>query len=242
MKIYYELAEGLRDVYFPGNRNDEFIWRTVGHLEYGFKYMRNYTGLMAKPSKKDVLNTRPKLGLFDFKVKTESDRYNITHGNLFNELILNSNLDNCIQIWRGNDPNLYSKDEEEYKSLITLALLMFEQEINWGDEIFQKPTVFPPSKEARPRDMLMGFVHMAFVMRDNSKLLYWMDEKNQSTTWFGKGGYRNYPSHMKIFFEHYKSISLEENLPVIYGDIRKFFCYCAEHAPDNPNKPFLNLY
>ncbi|SFK73846.1 hypothetical protein SAMN04488573_1011269 [Bacillus sp. 5mfcol3.1] len=242
MEIYYELAQGLLNVYLQGNRNDEFTWRKVGHLEYGFKYMRHYKGLMANPSKKDVLNNRPKLGLFDFKVKTESDRYNITHGNIFNELIQHSNLDNCIEIWRGKDPNFYSTSVEEYKALTTLALLMFEQEINWGDEIFQKYTIFPPSKGFRPRDMLMGFVHMAFVMRDNSKLLYWMDEKNQSTTWFGKGGYGNYPSHMKIFFEHYKSIPIEENLPVIFGEIRGYFCYHAELAPDNPNKIFTNLY
>lgn len=236
MRMYWELANQLLQIYSNPTANDEYDWRIIGDLSYGFKYMRNYQGLMAQvkdEKEKRMFRDRLKLGLFDIKVKTERNRYDITHKQLFSDLISHSNIDNCIEVWKGYDPYYYSNSNEEYKSLITLMLLMFEQEVNWGDEIFQKFSAFPPSNNSRPRDMLMGFVHMAFVIKDMEKFEYWTGQ-NKSTPSFGKGGYRNLDSHMKIFFEYYRAVSLEKNPALMDGELKHHFRFYANRTSDNP--------
>lgn len=64
--------------------------------------------------------------------------------------------------------------------MCTLALLMFEQELNWGNEIWQRQTNFPPRIESpyqRPRDMIMGFLGIVFYYRDVDAILNWKYKK-----------------------------------------------------------------
>ncbi|HDR6315518.1 hypothetical protein COJ27_29640 [Bacillus cereus] len=232
MDIYKELGNALVKIYKDESLNDEYNWKkTVDNMIYGFKHMRNYGGKMAQPKNEKAFNGKPKLGLFDFKVKTESKRYNVTHRETMINLLNYSTLTNCENIWYGRDPEEYANSLEEYQTLITLALLMFEQEINWGDEIFQRNTFFSPHKNARPRDMLMGFIRMFFMMDNINSYPFWIE--NKSTPTFPNGNYNNLDKEMKEFFEHYKSINLNRNPPLIYGESRNYMNKLAANANDN---------
>lgn len=102
MDIYKELGNALVKIYKDESLNDEYNWKvTVDNLTYGFKHIRNYGGKMAQPKNENAFDGKPKLGLFDFKVKTESKRYNVTHRETIINLLNYSTLTNCENIWYG---------------------------------------------------------------------------------------------------------------------------------------------
>lgn len=89
---------------------------------------------------------------------------NLTHEQLFNLLFLNTTYDDCEQIWCGIMPEAVG---ERKHALLSLAMLMFEQEINFGNEIFQRKSHFSPDLNnpsyLRPRDLIMGYVRYMFA-------------------------------------------------------------------------------
>lgn len=171
----------------------------VYELEY-----RGYNGRMAQKGGKTG-GYKPKLGYFDFKLHA-GERYArlygfslVTHYNLFMDLLRNSNLNNCIRVWKGVNPLELDVSLDEKQALLSLAVLMFEQEVNWGNLNFQKNSKFPPNlnnpTKSRPRDMIMGMLLQAFELGID-KVLYWDTNKHgyKTTATFGKNGFgESYP-------------------------------------------------
>jgi hypothetical protein len=154
---YEALGKELLKLVLLPSLDDKFIYKVNGE-SIGFEYQRNYEGLMADETNKN----RPKRGLFDFKIHY-SNQLNTTHFQVFQELINHSNLQNCQVIWDGvKIPKNITQNMNERLVLHKLMLMMFEQEVNWGDEQFQEFSAFPPSYGAEPRDMLMGFIDMMY--------------------------------------------------------------------------------
>lgn len=164
MNIYHLLANGLLEIEMTGEEN--FLWLNDSktNLNFGFRHRKNYSGLMTKINPKFIDRAKDKQGYFDILGITGLYK-NITHDTLLNELLRTTTVEECKSIWRGTMPtNITSV--EKHNSLATLAILMFEQEINFGNENWQRYTKFAPKisdpKFRRPRDLLMGFINIAF--------------------------------------------------------------------------------
>lgn len=181
----------------------------IHHFENGDTYFleyKGYDGYMAKKGGRTG-GFKPKLGYYDFKFHA-GDRYQrlygfslVTHYNLFRDLLQNSNLHNCIRVWKGINPLDLDVELDEKQALLSLAVLMFEQEVNWGNLPFQKNSHFPPNlsnpKKSRPRDMIMGMLLQAFELGIDN-VLYWRinDYGYKTTTIFGSEGFQeSYPRY-----------------------------------------------
>ncbi|HDR7632544.1 TPA: hypothetical protein QCX75_001239 [Bacillus mycoides] len=242
--IYVGLCGELRDIYENKGLDDEYNWKFIDGMSYGFKYMRDYSGLMANPTEKKYYKNKPKLGLFDIKVKVETKNYKVTHKKVICDLLKHSSLKNCKQVWLGKDPTTLTKNIDEEKALVTLGLLMFEQEINWGTGSYQRNTFFSPRKKFRPRDMLMGFIAMFFSGEDEKKngnkngkkLLenysYWTNTGTSPT--FPEGDYKLLDKEIaNNYFEVLKAVPFEKNQPLIYDKRKEYMDDLASKAKDN---------
>ena len=213
---------------------------------------KGYNGKMAIPSplnprandkyKRSYMedyNKRRNLGYFDFVVDT-SDRYYdgnnrcpVTHKRLFRDLIRLQIQEKCELIWRGESPFDISNDEEEQQALLTLALLMFEQEINWGNNSFQKFTHFSPEMNCRPRDMIMGMLNQAFTFGVDG-VFYWSGD----TANFG-GSYDDYDKTRKEQFfttlveDAKASASKREAKPLMIGKTLEQFKFKVMNKSEN---------
>ncbi|PFR51035.1 hypothetical protein [Bacillus cereus] len=246
MGFYIELGSKLKDIYVDENLGDNYYWKVIDGKGYGFKYMRDYSGIMANPDKKQYYNNKPKLGLFDIQVKIEGSDYNITHKKIICDLLKYSNVKSCQRIWYGIDPGKVAKNEIEEKVLTLLGLLMFEQELNWGNGVYQRETFFSPKMKFRPRDMLMGFLAMFFDYKKNNQMCsdyiklvetykYWTDNKTSPT--FPGGDYRLLDKNIKNkYFEALKSVSFDKNVPFIYQKRKEHMDQLASKA--SPNKGY----
>lgn len=239
MNIYNELAEALLDM------DDYTFFKSGLNGEFGFEYRRDYSGLMAQPPKtgrnKGVV-ARSKQGLFDIVVATGSRFASVTHRDIFTDLMKNSDIDSCLEVWRGEDPRKIGKSLNEKEALTTLALLMFEQEVNWGNNQWQRSTNFPPlvrdPNRRRPRDMIMGYVSQAFRFGPDhlDKMKYWMKIRPGSI-WFTDGeespyGYSSYPDKYKRFFTELEH--MDGTSAVMVGEMRKRFKDLSDKKPNNP--------
>jgi hypothetical protein len=114
----------------------------------------SYTGLVAKSGwnatwKLKKHRDRSKLGLFDFKALLNKEPP--AHRELLTEAIKLLAVEELTDIYNGGDPESYDKPK---KSLLQLIQLLFlEQEVNYGDEIFQAWT-----KMNAPRDFFMAYL------------------------------------------------------------------------------------
>lgn len=239
MEMYLNLTRQLVLVYKNGSERDEFIWKKIDGLDYGFKYRRDYSGYMANHNDDlELLKKRPKLGLFDILVFTETNDYKMTHKKLIKRLLQFSNISNCERVWGGEDPGDFSEGEE-LKALSILALFMFEQEMNWGDEIYQKRSYFSPKVGARPRDMLMGFIHMFFILKNIDSYEFWKKETPIIPPYPVGYSYFSYPE--KNFFEYYKKVPLDNNKNLISGNVQKYMYELARQANNHPDIQKYNL-
>jgi len=167
MAIFEQTAIDL--LHTVQNPQDGDIFHFLGEENYTFTYRRNYTGLMAKinPTYRHV--AREKQGYFDILGNMNSR--NLTHNQLFNLLFVNTTYEDCEQVWYGRMPEAIG---ERRHVLLSLAMLMFEQEINFGNEIFQRKSHFSPIVNnpyyLRPRDLIMGYVRYMFE-QGNTKCL-----------------------------------------------------------------------
>lgn len=137
------------------------VFRFLGEENYTFTYRRNYTGLMAKIKPKFRRIARKKQGYFD--ILGNMNNRNLTHEQLFNLLFVNTTYADCQEVWCGRMPEAVG---ERKHALLSLAMLMFEQEINFGNEIFQRKSHFSPNVNnpayLRPRDLIMGYISYMF--------------------------------------------------------------------------------
>ena len=160
MPLYQRAADQLLEVVNNEEGNNFFDF--LNYEGYVFEYRRGYSGLMARINPKYKKYAKPKQGLFDIRGVMNGQK--LTHHQLFSDLLKYSNLKQCGMIWRGEIPE-FANDKERH-ALITLAMLMFEQEINFGNESFQRKSWFSPNVEKstfkRPRDLLMGYIWYMF--------------------------------------------------------------------------------
>lgn len=239
MNIFTEMAEALLQM------SDYTFFESKLNGRFGFDYKKDYSGLMAQPPKvgRDKGKVkRAKQGLFDIVIVAGRRFENVTHRALFEDLIRNSDIDICLEVWRGRDPRIIGVTMDEKESLATMALLMFEQEVNWGKNSWQRGTNFTPfvrqPSRRRPRDMLMGFIRQAFHLGINhlDEMKYWMKTR-PGTIWFidkdeSPWGYSSYPSEFKRFFTELEQMGGIEAVTV--GEIRSRFQELADNTPDNP--------
>lgn len=241
----YLSDELLRLVGDPG-RGERYVFHRSGTTgEYGILYKRDYSGLMARPPRTGPRAgklSKPKQGLFDFEVLTGTRHDGkVTHRNMFEDLLTYSDLGTCMEVWRGGDPRCIGDEGDERDVLVTMALLMFEQEVNWGSEEWQKGSNFPPQQRnpraRRPRDMIMGFVIQAFELGIDrlDDLQYWMQIKPGTVTFQSPGptGPKYLRQHPRVdCFNGLRDDARAEALMV--GDVRERFRAMASSMPDNP--------
>lgn len=220
--IFEEIGRCLLKTVLLPSRNDNYIYSLNG-TSVGVVFQRNYKGKMADKNNKN----RPKRGLFDFKIHI-AQRLNTTHYQVFSEIINQSNLNNCKKIWGGMNPSQVTNNPNELLVLHKLMLMMFEQEVNWGDEPFQEFSAFSPLKGAEPRDMLMGFIDMMYNAGQTASVdnipdwkTNWTGEK--MTPVFGqKNKYAEYPKNLKDnHFKPYRGKAASGGMMV--GEMRSLF-------------------
>lgn len=243
MSYFEHLADLLLDAIPNGSEDlpkstritiNDFLDGDVYELEY-----MGYSGLMANPRNGHTGGHKAKLGYFDFKVHT-GNRYNgnlVTHYQLFNDLLNTSNLNNCIKVYKGLNPLEITHDISEQKALLTLSLLMFEQEVNWGKFDFQKNSQFPPDlsnpTKARPRDMIMGMLLQAFDLGINEVDTWKVNQYGYRTTaYFGENGYANY--ERKEYFEE-RLRELEGGCALMTGKYFEKFNNKVSNKRNNPH-------
>lgn len=248
--IYDDLAKALLDLHcenlkskFGLNEGYHIFTRIEPWGDFGFTSMMNYTGLMAQPSRtgrnKGTVK-KSKQGLFDIFINTGTffDNSGLTHRNIFECVTEHSTLDNCIDVWRGVDPAEVSRTAEEYAILTSIMLAFFEQEVNWGNEEWQRYTYFAPKvtmpNRIRPRDMLMGYIGQSFALGIDN-IAFWQYTRPTTTTFISPDrsnfGYEDYPLQYKCFFTGLENDEYASAL--IVGDARKAFRSIAQQYPNN---------
>lgn len=248
--IYDDLAKALLDWHCQNlkdeyglNDGDYIFTRIEPWGDFGFTSKMNYTGLMAQPSRtgrnKGIVK-RPKQGLFDIFINTGTffDNSGLTHRNILECVTECSTLDNCIDVWRGVDPEKVSRTAEEYAILTSIMLAFFEQEVNWGNEEWQRYTYFSPKvtipNRIRPRDMLMGYIGQAFTLGIDN-IAFWQNSRPTTTTFISPDGsnygYEDYPTQYKRFFTSLENDEYASAL--IAGEARRAFRSVAQQYPNN---------
>lgn len=208
-------------------------------VHIGF-HLRSYGGRVANNGRIQ----RAQQGLFDFFIYTTT-RYEImfnhkqpTHFNLLRDLRQNTTLEKCETVWRGDTliSNI-TNDLNEQAALTILSLMMFEQEVNYGDEIFQQSTNFSPANNYRPRDMLMGFVKMAFELDDISVYPYWDKGEVKDPRCYPdfNGSFRHLESDYKQHFEYYRDNPNGVIALLNHPASRQRLNTVSETSPNNPN-------
>ena len=256
MNIFEMLPRKLMAVYHQKESEDIdgdiFRWFETSNGAFGFRYMRNYSGKVASEGRRGNVNRQQ--GLFDIQVVTgekawkenQPQGYKVTHRDCFKSVIDSCTMDQVVRVWKGESPLDVGDDENQQESLATMALLMFEQEINYGDGNryswqYNRQSKFKPytrkgmEDKRRPRDMIMGFICQGFSHGIDG-IKYQMTGKRAGTYWFGNpfdgGGWSKYPDDLKKFFTELQE--MEGGYPVIYGEVVEGLQYIADNEKDNP--------
>lgn len=247
--IYHIFAEELLNRHIEmcesGNAKTEYSYVSLPtYGDFGFRVMYNYEGLMAQPSRtgrnKGIIK-REKQGLFDISIITGSffgDR-GMSHRDILTFVTEYSNLEHCYDVWRGVQPTMIADSEEELAILVTIALAFFEQEVNWGNESWQRYTYFAPKvtrpRRIRPRDMLMGYICQVFELGVDN-IAYWMTSRPTTTTFIAPDrsnyGYEDYATEYKKFFTQLQDDDYAEALVV--RECRNDFRRVASMYDNNP--------
>lgn len=195
-------------------------------------YKENYTGRMATPKNSRV---ERKQGYFDFVINA-NPWGEINHYTFLKEILECSTLLNCEKVWAGEWPYKIASSKREEKLLNILALFMFEQEVNWGGESWQRRSVFSADfnkpYSQRPRDMLMGFISMVFFEMSVEAIPDWNPSNTYKKTPTFKKSFFEYNNHFKWNFEKYKNDT--RAVPLVYKYKRQFEDILLK-VPDNPN-------
>jgi hypothetical protein len=251
--MFTKLADAL--LLAVQDTNHRFVlFKSPTGREFGFTWQAGYSGLMALPPTSGPsrgIIKQPKQGLFDIHVDT-GNRYgaSVTHRHLLNDLIANSSKDTAMRVWRGEDPLSVGRNTDEQEALIVQLLLMFEQEINWGGEEWQKNSNFNAlvtrPDERRPRDMLMGYILQAFGLGvENVK--FWMTSKPGTLTFRGgkeRPEVRDFRQYCKFLTDHAKFFielrHLKGGDALMTGQYRARFREAARRFGNNPRYQPLN--
>lgn len=226
MYLFFDLAESLLHVVGNPEKGNDFNF--LRDKNYTFTYRRNYTGLMAKINPKFKKYARCKQGLFD--VRGKMGNVSLTHHQLFTEILNNCTLSECYTVWRGEMPSNLSPEKKN--PLMSLAMLMFEQEINFGNEDFQRKTHFSPNyispRYKRPRDLLMGYIFYMFNQGNTECLRRFENSK----------GLLLPPNDEVIKELYFDSLINDEKASALMAnkDIREAFIEAGKNLPHNPNK------
>lgn len=211
-------ANGNEDTrIFPFDDNLFMLWK------------KDYTGLMSRIKKRAVAKAAQ--GYYDFKIGYLNDygifgTSKLTHINLFRALKTNNiSFSDCYEIWKGTDPKELTSDVQALFLLRILFLFFLEQEINWGNFIWQRSSNFSSSKNIKtsPRTMLLGFLLQYYLAdKETIRQLKSYEIKNTGSYSFGKG-WSEYPykryftlfnncSNMKITFDEDLKNLYEKNI------------------------------
>jgi hypothetical protein len=177
--LYKVLGSKLLETIESGKTKYSF---TMCGYQFGFEHKTDYSGLMAKVNFDYIQTTKDKQGYFDI-IGITGPWSKITHDQLFQNLLSSTTLEECEEIWRGIKPKCFElndhKSKEKTKILLSLLILMFEQEINFGREDWQRWSHFNPSinnpNYQRPRDLIMGFIKMMFKNNSVKVLSHFKD-------------------------------------------------------------------
>lgn len=136
---------------------------------------RGYEGLVASKGwdsdwKKKKHRYKSKLGLFDFRALV--GREPPTHRKLLLDTVENISVEELCEIYSEGDP--YSFKGIKKRILQQIQLLFLEQEINYGEEIFQAWT-----KMRAPRDFFMAYLVRVLDMRKDDAIKF-IDEKTDN--------------------------------------------------------------
>ena len=246
--IYHIFAEALLNNHINmceiGRAKSTYTYINIPKYgDFGFRIMYNYEGLMAQPSRtgrnKGIVK-REKQGLFDVFIETGSFfSGDMSHRDILTSVKEYSTLEHCIDVWRGVEPTKVAQTDEELAILTTIALAFFEQEVNWGNESWQRYTYFAPNvtmpNRIRPRDMLMGYVCQVFALGVDN-IAYWMTSRPTTTTFIAPDrsnyGYEDYAEEYKRYFTQLQNDPYASAL--IVGECRKDFRRVADMYADNP--------
>ncbi|PSL36236.1 hypothetical protein B0H99_10757 [Planomicrobium soli] len=151
---------------------------------------------------------------------------------------MHSSLENCEIIWFGDTwPHEITDNKQEEAALTVLSLMMFEQELNYGNEDFQQFTHFSPVNRRRPRDMLMGFVRMSFNTNIDD-YPYWDKNSKRNPRCYPdfNGSYNNLEEEeYKKYFDYYTH-DIEDVLPLLCSEkSKKKLLNDAATSPINKN-------
>lgn len=242
---FRHLADRLIQVVESPADGDGVVVRTSPTRgQIGFNYQRAYSGHMARPPRMGKKRkVRQKQGLFDIFIFSGAEgSKGLSHRELFEELRKSSSVEAVLRVWRGEDPTKVGIGDEEKDLLTIVALMMFEQELNWGTENFQRFTFFPPHQTApekrRPRDMLMGFIRQAFDVGDLNELQFWRKVSGGETPTFKNSAilfseWPQYPGHLKDAYFDFSQLSGAAALMTL--GTRGEFRGLADRMADNPS-------
>ncbi|PJO40999.1 hypothetical protein [Lysinibacillus xylanilyticus] len=222
MAIYEQSAIDLLEVVKNPECGDIFLF--LGEQGYTFTYRREYQGLMAKINPKFKKYSKKKQGYFD--ILGNMNNVKLTHQQLFEMLLSETSYEECEQVWRGEMPEATG---DKRHALLCLAMLMFEQEINFGNEIFQRKSHYSPDVNnpnyVRPRDLLMGYVRYMFEQGDTECLKK-----------FQVYGLLHPPKDELIKREYFEVLENDQLASALMGrdNIVGAFKQVASQAPDNP--------
>jgi hypothetical protein len=191
-----------------------------------------YSGLMAKGAykgwKRDKHRTRPKVGCFDFKILRldGTEEKPMVHPTVISDASGVLQLETLERIFQGEDPDRLGLPGEESLVATEVQLAMLEQEVNWGDEVFQSWTLFPPSEGRRPRDYIMAY------LRRLCEEPGYLEKVERMRAASGTRGVLPPPrlKEWRPFIEPRDS----DARPWLNGVLMDSFRHAAESLPDNP--------
>ena len=108
-----------------------------------------------------------------------------------------------------------------------VQLEMLEQEVNWGDEIFQSWSHFLPSKGRRARDFIMAYVRRVFKEPD----ILERTEKIRAAS----GTFGTLPPPIRKEWGPYREPKGSGAKPWLRDELLRNFIEAAEAMHDNPN-------
>lgn len=192
----------------------------------------DYSGLMAKGSYKGYRKRwnegRRKVGCFDFKIfrQAEAGAVPLVHKRVIEDAlsVLSNNL--VERVFAEQDPDSMSDNLTTLRVLKEVQLAMLEQEINWGDEVFQSKTYFLPSKGLRPRDFIMAYLRRGF-----EEPAFLGDSK---TARAASGAWGVLPPPVAKPWKEYLEPSDSGQRPWLNGFLLDRFRKVAEGMPENP--------
>jgi len=225
-----QIAELILDAHISENESIEVI--------DGFRLepQLGYSGLMAKGAYekwkiKNRKQGRSKVGCFDFKIfklSPDNDEVPVVHTRVINEVREHTNLAQLERIINGEDPHHIADNNNEYLILREAQLSMLEQEINWGDEVFQTWSNFLPSKGKRPRDFITAYLRRVFHEPD------FIDNMEIGRAASGTFGVITKPP-LGPQWAPFREQRGSTNLPWLHGQLLTRFRDIAENMDDNPN-------